>query len=911
MNGMGRGGRRLPVYQDLGLRLLLVYLLFIGPFLLAAWAADRVAAQRLQADVRASDLALARAIAQETNITLGYILQAVGRLAEDPAVRQADPQGMALRFAHFLDAHPEVNLVYRLDAGGVMLYHYPEGPVSTVGQSFAFRPYFKRAQRTELPFLSEARISPTTRQAVTTAVVPLWDGNGRFLGVVGANIKLEALSWTLANIATTRSPDEAFQVLILDGEGRVVAHPDPDFLLAEWGVMVPAISQAVLEGREGSQVLRGPDGVERLYSYTPIRSAGWGVIVGRSTEAAFATAQAFHRALWLAAGAFSLFGLLFWLSLSGWVLRPLVTLAAYSRTIGSAETAPEGVVRRLQRLAGRQDQIGHLTRSLQRMERDIRQRMHELQTLLETSAAVVSTLDLDTVLERILAQVERLLGVKKSAILVWDEDRRRFVARASRGLSPGYLARLEVPPDRAYSPTVRAMRTGQMVFVEDVEADPSFRPLLPRARAEGYRAVLVLPLQTAHAPPAALVAYYPEPHRFTDRELSLFTSFAHHAAMAIENAALYARSDRRLQEQTRRLEALIQSMDEGLILEDLQGRIVYANRRIAELCRLTPEDLTAASTEQVLARVCQSAPDPEQALAALRELLANPEKHLCEIRLRQHGRPRYYRVRVFRVTDRRGAYIGRGMIWQDVTADREVDRMKSSLIATVSHELRTPLAAIKGYATTLLAEDVEWDPEAQREFLRTISDETDRLTNLVNNLLDLSRIEGGTLKVCKEPVDLAGLIERAAALVPGLTPERFQVHLPNDLPLVPLDAQRIEVVLRNLLENAVKYGEAGTPITVSVTQEGGEVIVRVMDEGPGIPPEHIPYVFESFYRVEDGLARSRSGAGLGLAIARGFVEAHGGRIWVEPRAKGTCLAFSLPLEEQHEHTAVNHRAGRG
>jgi len=253
-------------------------------------------------------------------------------------------------------------------------------------------------------------------------------------------------------------------------------------------------------------------------------------------------------------------------------------------------------------------------------------------------------------------------------------------------------------------------------------------------------------------------------------------------------------------------------------------------------------------------------------------------------------------VQIFSVTDTQNVPIGRGQIWKDITTDREVERMKASLMATVSHELRTPLAAIKGYVSTLLADDVAWDPASQREFLITISEETDRLSALVSDLLDLSRIEGGSLKVRREVINLKELISEAAQNAHPAPGDRLEIHVPENLPPIFADPRHIRVVLRNLIENAVKYGGENTPIRVIVTAEVEDIVIRVEDQGPGIPPEHIPHIFESFYRVEGGLTRQASGAGLGLAICRGFVEAHGGKIWVEPLAKGTCVAFSLPLK---------------
>jgi signal transduction histidine kinase len=246
--------------------------------------------------------------------------------------------------------------------------------------------------------------------------------------------------------------------------------------------------------------------------------------------------------------------------------------------------------------------------------------------------------------------------------------------------------------------------------------------------------------------------------------------------------------------------------------------------------------------------------------------------------------------------------IGRGQILRDVTQVRELDRMKSSLISTVSHELRTPLAAIKGYATTLLAEDVEWDALTQHEFLEIISDETDRLSNLVNDLLDMSRIEAGNLEVSYEECNLSDLVERAAKRAHPQPKDRLEVELPADLPTFLADHQRIEAVLRNLIENAAKYSGEDSPIQVSAGVQSGYLIVRVADEGPGIPAEASERIFDSFYRVENGLTRSNTGAGLGLAICRGFVLAHGGEIWLEPAPRGTCMAFSLPINPSRDKT---------
>jgi PAS domain S-box-containing protein len=367
--------------------------------------------------------------------------------------------------------------------------------------------------------------------------------------------------------------------------------------------------------------------------------------------------------------------------------------------------------------------------------------------------------------------------------------------------------------------------------------------------------------------------------------------------MAIENAVLFERSDMRLQEQTRRLEALIQSMEDGLILCDLKGKVVYANRRISDLSALTPQQLSGIPIDTALTRIIAHAPDKKKARQEINLVLQKKDKQRKgEIALEIGGKIIYLRMEKFDVMDARETSIGHGLILEDVTVDREVDRMKSSLVSTVSHELRTPLAAIKGYASTLLAEDVQWDHASQREFLSVISDETDRLSNLVNDLLDLSRIEAGSLRLSLDECPIEDLIQKAAKGTHLHNGNRFEVEIEADLPPLYADATRLESILRNLIENSIKYAGAHALIRVTVQKEKENILFRISDNGPGIPADKAKQVFDSFYRLDNSFSRVTSGAGLGLAICQGLVHAHGGKIWVEPRQKGTCIAFNIPLD---------------
>jgi two-component system, OmpR family, sensor histidine kinase KdpD len=245
---------------------------------------------------------------------------------------------------------------------------------------------------------------------------------------------------------------------------------------------------------------------------------------------------------------------------------------------------------------------------------------------------------------------------------------------------------------------------------------------------------------------------------------------------------------------------------------------------------------------------------------------------------------------------------------------RRTDELRRALLNAVSHDLRTPLSSIMAGAESLLQSDVGWTDEDRREFAQSIRTESRRLNRIVDNLLDLSRIEAGSLRPQKELHDLRILVADVLGRLRPLTaPRDVSLDASEDLPPVELDYVEIDQVLSNLIENAVKYTPAGTPIAVSVRPHASEVIVEVEDRGPGVPPADLSRLFEPFYRSDTGGPRPR-GSGLGLAVVRGLVEAHGGRVWAENRPGGARFAFALPVSptaipsgESSDDEAANER----
>jgi signal transduction histidine kinase len=230
------------------------------------------------------------------------------------------------------------------------------------------------------------------------------------------------------------------------------------------------------------------------------------------------------------------------------------------------------------------------------------------------------------------------------------------------------------------------------------------------------------------------------------------------------------------------------------------------------------------------------------------------------------------------------------------TVMENLSRLQQDIMATLSHEMRTPLASIKGYASALLLDEVQWDMKTEREYLEVIMEESDKLGEIVADLLDASVIDAGRLKIEKEPTLLARLAQEVVdEVAPRTEKHRFLVSFAPGFPVVDADSGRIRRVLFNVADNAVKYSPGGGLVVVRGEVSENEVIISVADQGQGIAPEHLNRLFERFFRVKFVSGQHVVGSGLGLPIARNIVEAHGGRIWAESkRGEGTTVYFTLP-----------------
>lgn len=283
---------------------------------------------------------------------------------------------------------------------------------------------------------------------------------------------------------------------------------------------------------------------------------------------------------------------------------------------------------------------------------------------------------------------------------------------------------------------------------------------------------------------------------------------------------------------------------------------------------------------------------PTRAMSRMRMVKGMPELEV--LTTSKDGREIWLGVTCGIERDGSGSLTGSVVVARDISRRKKVDLAKTEVISAVSHEIRSPLTSIKGFTSTLLSKWERFDDETKRHLLLTINSDADRMARLIGELLDVSRLEAGRLQLQRRQVDL---VELAEAVVQRLT-DRSEVHdlrmlVPEGFPQVYADPDKIEQVLTNLVENAVKYTEEGE-VTISGAIEDGHVTVTVSDQGDGIPEAHRSQIFGKFYRRGER-SDNPTGTGLGLYISKGLVEAHGGRIWVEEAPGGGArFSFTIP-----------------
>jgi PAS domain S-box-containing protein len=503
------------------------------------------------------------------------------------------------------------------------------------------------------------------------------------------------------------------------------------------------------------------------------------------------------------------------------------------------------------------------------------------QQLARTGGILATELDPAAVLDEVVTQAPTLLAADACAIRTVEDD--ELVVGAATGVGAEGAIGTRVPSTARLSGDVYQSRAP--VAVEDVAQDDRLLAADP-ILGSGYSAFLGVPLSGPEGSVHGVVAVYAKhPRTWRPEEIEALLALAANTSAALSNAELYSR----VSLEKERSVAILANIADGIVAVDRDGKVVLWNAAAEEITGVPTAEALDRTPAQLLQRTLESEPGRGQTGPRLVSIMRGSEEvwlSLSEAVMR----------------DPLGEVAGRIFAFRDISADRMIEQVKSDFVAAVSHELRTPLTSIYGFAETLLREDVLFGEEERRIFLGYIASESERLTEIVDQLLAVARLDAGDLHVEPEPVDVASVVSEVVRTVEEtgyVNGQRFEVDLPPEPLAAEADRDKLRQVFSILMENALKYSPSGGTVTVGARRTSDRVEVRVVDEGAGIPVGEQERIFRKFYRAESTVRDGGGGTGLGLFIARELVTAMGGRIWVEStEGEGSSFAFELPVARE-------------
>jgi PAS domain S-box-containing protein len=510
-------------------------------------------------------------------------------------------------------------------------------------------------------------------------------------------------------------------------------------------------------------------------------------------------------------------------------------------------------------------------------------RVRQRDYLLEIARVITQELDLDEVLARILQHAADLLAGQAGLVALRGEPGGWNVA-AYHGIPAALISFLD--PVLAAVPDYEDAARFEL---------PEVNRLLQRIAREVSLGLLTgvgLPLIIQNRVLGVIFVFRNYRGLFSPEDRLLLQSFADQAAIAVHNAQLYDQTS----SQAARMDAILDSVADGILILQPDRTIERCNPALARLIGSPSEEIIGRKHNEAIHWLELShGPTLEQSEAGGWPLTPTATLYVEGDLLRSDGSKVPVGITYAPLLNHEGQLLNVIASVRDVSHFRQAEEMQSTFISVISHELKTPVALIKGYVGTLRRKDVRWDSKTVQDSLTVIEDEADHLAELIENLLDASRLEAGALSINATDLSLPRLAERVAERYRTQTDKhKIIVDLPQDFPVVLADEQRINQVLLNLISNAVKYSPKGGEVRISGQVRPEHVVVCVQDQGSGIPPGDIPHIFDRFYRAGE-TARSVKGAGLGLYLTRAILEAHGGSIWVDQKyTEGARICFSLP-----------------
>ena len=509
-------------------------------------------------------------------------------------------------------------------------------------------------------------------------------------------------------------------------------------------------------------------------------------------------------------------------------------------------------------------------------------RIRQRDYLLEITRSLTQELNLDILLKRILELAAELLAGKAGLIALREEGGGWNIG-ASYGIKPTFLQYL--------NPILAEVPENDDQAGKELPQVNRMLQLLTKRASLNLLTGVGLPLISEKRVIGLIFIFRGYEGSFSKNDRAILQSFADQAAIAVINAQLYTQV---LREKSR-LDALLDSAADGIIIMSADHKIEKCNQAFARILRKDVSEIEGSPHEEIFNwESLQQGSSLEEAELSGWPLTAKANLYVEGDLKRPSGEIIPVGVTYAPLLSGDGKLINIIASIRDITHFREAEEIKSVFVSIISHELKTPVALIKGYAGTLRREDVSWDSEIVQDSLEVIEDEADRLTELIDNLLDASRLQAGEFSLNLAEIRMDKLAQEMAERFQTQTEHhRITVQFPDEFPVIVGDENRLEQVFYNLLSNAVKYSPDGGEISISGQIRSEQIIICIQDRGLGISQEDVPHIFDRFFRADEA-AKNTQGAGLGLYLSRAIIEAHNGRIWIEPRPEtGTRVCFSI------------------
>ncbi|CAG9622507.1 ATP-binding protein [Sutcliffiella rhizosphaerae] len=564
---------------------------------------------------------------------------------------------------------------------------------------------------------------------------------------------------------------------------------------------------------------------------------------------------------------------------------------SFNTMVTTLQYKEEELVGQNEELIAQQDELIAQQDELQAQQEQLQDTLHlveeskeELEVRNTFIHEMAETLNRQHLLDSVIRNMGKVLGAHVGIILLLDEKK----TSANIGLAKESVENYKTQENSVFLQQLKDTKKAFAVKRSSYPSESSYHS------SEMYAFDVYVPIIAFNGEMIAYMQFTRFDSPFNESELETSEALSKQVSMALEKVELYENSE------AERLfyQDIINTIQEGILLVDVSGKVLQSNTKMCALLNYpSPNRLLNLSFEEWATALLDGVDDKEhvrnQLIGIFNDLQDGDQTFIFDIKHNGYQNViKVYREKVYRQNQSYG-YI---LVFRDITKEFEVDKMKSEFVSTVSHELRTPLASVLGFTERMIYKDLS--EERKKTYLTTIFQEANRLTGLINDFLDVQRMEAGKQEYHKTKEDMVKIVKNACGIFEGSSiTHPIHFHVLTDQTNVLIDKEKLTQVFTNIISNAIKYSPSGGDILITISEQNQQLQIEVQDHGMGIPENAIQHLFTKFYRVDNSDLRKIGGTGLGLSIVREIVHAHEGEVWINSKEeKGTKVTILLPLE---------------